>query len=114
MDRADHRPAVGHQLTATLDDGSTIQLNTDTRIELQYSSRERTVRLQRGEAHFAVAPDAERPFVVVAGSGVVRAVGTEFNVYLSDGNQTEVTVTEGIVEIAQEKPLRNRPTGCRM
>ncbi len=50
------------------------------------------MKLEAGEAHFAVAPDAARPFVVRVGGVAVRAVGTAFNVrYAADG-AVEVTV----------------------
>jgi transmembrane sensor len=56
--------------------------------------------LDRGEALFSVAPDPERPFEVNAGSGVITAVGTAFNVRRREDNEVVVTVTDGIVEIA--------------
>jgi transmembrane sensor len=57
------------------------------------------VRLVRGEAHFTVAPDAAKPFVVRVGDTMVRAVGTAFNVRLETG-RVEVLVTEGKVQVA--------------
>lgn len=98
-----YETAVGHQLSVSLDDGSTIDLNTDTLVEVGYSDTERTIRLVHGEAHFTVEKDAERPFVVHAGDGQVTAIGTRFNVYLTPTRGVEVTVTEGIVEVASAK-----------
>lgn len=95
----EYETAIGHQLSVSLEDGSTIDLNTNTLIEVNFTDLQRTVLLRRGEAHFAVEKDAARSFVVLAGDGAVRAVGTEFNVYLSEGQVVEVTVTEGIVEV---------------
>ncbi len=91
---------VGGQLDVAAPDGSVILLNTSTRLKLHFSDEERNVFLESGEAHFEVAHDPSRPFVVVTGTGVVRAVGTAFTVYVDEG-QTEVTVTDGVVEIAQ-------------
>jgi transmembrane sensor len=59
------------------------------------------VHLLRGEAHFNVAPDPGRPFVVEAGHVEVRAVGTAFNVRLA-AREVEVLVTEGLVQVRQE------------
>jgi transmembrane sensor len=97
-----YETAVGEQASITLNDGSVFQLNTNTLLEVDYAANLRTVDLRRGEAHFEVARDARRPFVVHAGSGMIRAVGTAFNVYVSDEHAVEVTVTEGIVEVLKD------------
>ncbi|MBL9200705.1 MAG: FecR domain-containing protein [Opitutaceae bacterium] len=84
---------------ARLDDGSTLELNAASAVRVQFTAAERHVKLEAGEAHFAVAHDAARPFVVSAGGIAVRAVGTAFNVrYTADGG-VEVTVTEGKVSV---------------
>jgi len=89
---------------ARLDDGSTLELNAASAVRVQFTAAERRVQLESGEAHFAVAHDTARPFVVSAGPIAVRAVGTAFNVrYTSDGG-VEVTVTEGKVRIGQSGP----------
>lgn len=81
-----------------LADGSTLTLNRGAVVTEQYSATERRVRLERGEAHFTVAKDEARPFVVEAGGVAVRAVGTAFNVRL-DASRVEVIVTEGRVRV---------------
>jgi transmembrane sensor len=97
-----YETAVGQQASVTLNDGSVFQLNTNSLLEVEYTANLRTVELLRGEAHFEVARDARRPFVVHAGFGMIRAVGTAFNVYVSDEHEVEVTVTEGIVEVLRD------------
>jgi transmembrane sensor len=92
------RTAIGEHEEILLPDDSVMTLNTNSDATVHYGARERRVRLLRGEAHFVIAPASERPFSVVAGSGIVRAVGTAFNVYLK-GDVVEVTVTEGVVEV---------------
>lgn len=87
----------GHQI-ARLPDGSTVELNTDTAVEVQFSAGERRVHLRRGEAHFTVAKDRARPFKVFVGDVAVQAVGTAFNVRL-DSASVEVLVTEGKVQV---------------
>ncbi|MBL8267407.1 FecR family protein, partial [Steroidobacter sp.] len=71
---------IGEQRTVRLDDGSRISLNSLSRIVVDYSSRQRLVRLEEGEAYFEVASNPRRPFVVVAGNREVTAVGTTFTV----------------------------------
>lgn len=84
----------------TLEDGSVVGLNADSEVRVNYSPAERRVRLVKGEAHFIVAKNRERPFWVEAGAVTVRAVGTAFNVRLGTA-QIEVLVTEGKVEVDQ-------------
>jgi transmembrane sensor len=82
-----------------LADGSSLELNAASEVGVHFSPAERRVRLVRGEAHFTVAKDPARPFVVEAGNIAVRAVGTAFNVRL-DERAVEVLVTEGRVAVA--------------
>jgi transmembrane sensor len=91
--------SVGEQKQVTLTDGSKILLNTDSRIEVDYSKAQRDVHLVRGEAYFEVAHSIQRPFFVRAGSNIVRAVGTAFTVHLKQ-RDVEVIVTEGTVELS--------------
>lgn len=84
-----------------LPDGSRIELKEGTKVVVQYSDRERRVKLTGGEAQFSVWKDATRPFVVEAGGIEVRAVGTVFNVRLAD-RAVEVLVTEGRVKVNRE------------
>ena len=89
---------VGDYLRVSLPDQSVIQLNADTEVRVQFSARERRVALNRGEAHFTVAKNPDRPFVVGAGRVAVRAVGTAFNVRMA-ASAVEVLVTEGRVQV---------------
>ncbi len=89
---------------ARLDDGSTLELNAASAVRVQFTAAERHVQLESGEAHFAVAHDTARPFIVSAGGIAVRAVGTAFNVRYTSGGDIEVTVTEGKVRVGQSGP----------
>jgi transmembrane sensor len=91
--------APGQHELVTLRDGSRIHLNTASAARVEYGGRQRRVRLERGEGFFDVAKDAVRPFEVVAGSSIVRAIGTRFTVQRLDDRRLEVTVFEGIVEV---------------
>ncbi len=86
----------------TLPDGSVVELNSGAEISVQFTPSERGVRLIRGEAHFAVAKNPSRPFVVTAGGVQVRAVGTAFDVLLG-ADAVDVLVTEGKVSIDHSK-----------
>ena len=94
---------IGQRLEVPLADGSRVQLNTASTIQVAYSKERRRVVLDRGEGLFDVAKDAQRPFEVVAGTTTVRAIGTRFSVYRKPDDRTEVTVFEGVVEIVKEK-----------
>jgi transmembrane sensor len=88
---------IGEQRTIQLMDGSTVELNARSKVEVRLSDRRRDVALIEGQALFRVAKDKQRPFVVRAGEAEVRAVGTEFDVYRKH-TETVVTVVEGRVE----------------
>jgi len=99
------KTADGEQLTVPLPDGSSLELNSNSLARVDYSSRRRIIHLDRGEAFFKVAHDARRPFWVTAGGGWVRAVGTEFNVYLRQSS-LQVTVRDGTVQAGESRDLR--------
>ncbi len=82
----------------TLADGSLVELNTGAEIAVEFTAAQRSVRLVRGQAHFTVAKDASRPFVVATDTFEVRAVGTAFSV-LVDDHALSVLVTEGKVQL---------------
>jgi transmembrane sensor len=91
--------SIGEQRTIELSDHSTVQMNTNSVLEVSYRPLERRVRLVRGEALFNVRKDAARPFLVNAGIDTVRAVGTRFAVRLRNADVIEVVVSEGAVKL---------------
>jgi transmembrane sensor len=95
---SDYVSGVGERRVIHLDDGSTVTLNTQSRMRVWLTPRGRDIDLLDGEALFAVAHDARRPFRVHVGHTVVEAVGTEFSVYRGD-HGTKVSVVEGRVKI---------------
>ncbi len=90
--------AVGERSTVPLDDGSTVSLNTQSRITVHYHQFQRQVTLLAGQALFEVAKDPRRPFVVYAGNQRITATGTAFDVRL-DADQVRVTLVEGRVAV---------------
>jgi transmembrane sensor len=93
--------AVGEQLTVDLVDGTSLLLNTDSEIRVQYSDTYRKVILERGEVSFHVAHEPSRPFVVYVGDRVLEALGTIFNVELRANHDLEISVTEGRVRLSR-------------
>ena len=96
--RGETMTEIGAQRILRLPDGSIVSLNTNSAVVAAFTPAERRLRLERGEAHFAVAKNPDRPFIVEAAGVSVRAVGTAFNVRLAD-QAVEVLVTEGKVRV---------------
>jgi transmembrane sensor len=108
FDGAVYSTPVGGVASVPMTDGSKVTLNTDSRIRVDVSSRERHVRLEQGEAFFQVAKDPSRPFVVTAGDRRVIAVGTAFSVRRDADDSIRVAVTEGTVRVEPQASLMGR------
>ena len=109
-----YRTAVGQVSTITLTDGSTIKLDTDSRLQVAMTGQERRVMLEQGRASFHVAKDSERPFIVAAAGKTVRATGTTFDVRVEPGQFTVILVEGRVrVEEQQAKGGRSTPTDMR-
>lgn len=90
---------IGEYQKHSLEDGSTLWLNSNSKVKVDYSKSFRRIALISGEAHFEVKKDASRPFEVYAMNRLVRALGTAFSVQkLKD--RIEVVVSEGTVELS--------------
>jgi transmembrane sensor len=94
---------VGEQSSFTLQDGSVVFLNTNSKVRIGWLPTERHIELVRGEARFKVARDASRPFTVATATAAVRALGTVFNVR-AEPLSTQVAVLEGQVEVTVARP----------
>ena len=92
--------AVGEQRSITLEDGSVVELNSQSRLRAHFEDNLRAIELMEGEAIFRVSKDPNRPFRVRTGATDIVAVGTAFNVKASD-SRTVVTVLEGRVRVNQ-------------
>jgi transmembrane sensor len=102
----------GEQRTVQLQDGSVVELDTASRLRVNFTRDTRDVVLLSGQALFHVAPDPNRPFVVDCDGSKVRAVGTQFDVYKKGGGAT-VTVIEGKVAVSrasQSQQVASEPT----
>ncbi|WP_066660706.1 MULTISPECIES: FecR family protein [unclassified Sphingomonas] len=94
---------VGEIRTITLEDGSRVTLDTDSVVRVRYDGDQRRLELQQGRARFAVAHDAERPFIVAAGPSEVVAHGTVFDVDRRP-DRIVVALLEGSVEVRRNAP----------
>jgi len=111
IDSNSYTTGIGEQRQIVLDDGSKIELNTRSRLRVAFDDVTRDVYLQEGEAFFEVAKDVKRPFRVLGETAIVRAIGTQFNVYARPTG-TVVTVVEGrvtVVPVADVLALETRP-----
>lgn len=88
--------------SVTLDDGSQVELDVGTRIEVRMSRDSRRIDLLSGRALFDVAHDSNRPFSVTASGARTTALGTKFQVQRDDG-RVVVTLAEGSVAIDRER-----------
>jgi transmembrane sensor len=89
---------VGEQRIITLEDGSTVKLNSRSRFAVSMTPQQRQVDLLEGEALFEVTHNSSRPFIVTSGEVAIRAVGTQFDVNRKRSG-TVVTVVEGRVQV---------------
>ncbi len=94
-----YQTMVGERSSVVLTDGTTLSLNTNSRVEVRYSAARRDIRLLQGQALFEVASAPDRPFVVQAGDRRIVALGTEFDVRYDDAVGVQVTLLEGLVAI---------------
>ncbi len=90
--------SIGEQRNITLADGSQVMMDADSSIELAFSESERRILLLRGRVFFDVAKDKNRPLIVEASEGSVKALGTRFTVHCRNDDVT-VFVEESAVVI---------------
>ncbi|UQV43202.1 FecR domain-containing protein [Janthinobacterium lividum] len=94
----DYSTARGQFATQLLPDGSRIELDSGSAVDVALYRDRRTVRLLRGQAMFHVHADAARPFQVLAGSATATVLGTHFSVR-HVGAATQVSVAQGTVRV---------------
>ncbi|MDR2307188.1 MAG: FecR family protein [Paucimonas sp.] len=96
--QAELQTVLGERRQVDLPDGSHLQLNSATRLQVAFTPQRREVRLLQGEAMFSVAHDSSRPFVVSTAQGEVTVTGTRFDVR-QDPDRTRVVVEQGSVRV---------------
>lgn len=97
----------GERKRITLADGSTVDLNAETKLSVRYVRDARKIELADGEAIFDVKHDAKRPFTVAAANREVRVLGTQFDVRHREGDLM-VAVARGKVQV---RPLAAQTRG---
>ncbi|MFA4952349.1 MULTISPECIES: FecR domain-containing protein [Brevundimonas] len=107
QNRGVYETAVGEQRVVQLADGSSVRLDTASRIRVRFSKAARRLELEGGQALFNVAHDRARPFIVEAGAASVTAVGTVFEVR-RDGEGATVTLVSGAVDVADGGAARHK------
>jgi transmembrane sensor len=95
---AEYSTALGERRHVALPDGSVIDLNSRSRIQVNFEKDRRGIELIEGEAMFSVEHDTSRPFVIDAGNGLVTVTGTRFDVR-RDLSETRVAVEQGTVKV---------------
>jgi transmembrane sensor len=96
---SDYETKIGEQSTFFLQDKTRIKLNTNSLVRVTYTDKQRVFELLRGEMHVVVAHNKRKPLSVYAGTSIIQAVGTSFNVELGS-QQVELIVTDGKVLVS--------------
>jgi transmembrane sensor len=94
---ADQRTGVGERREVALSDGSHIQLNSHSAVDVKFDGQKRVIELLAGELWVEVAKDARRPFVVRTDQGTATALGTRYLVKRQADGSTVVSVLESVV-----------------
>ncbi|MDU9035481.1 FecR family protein [Pseudomonas corrugata] len=107
---ADQRTATGEQRTLRLADGTLINLNTHSALDVRFDDKQRRIVLQEGEIQVETGHNDPRPFIVETREGSLRALGTRFLVKREDDG-TRLSVLKSAVAahpqaMEQEQILR--------
>lgn len=92
---------AGQRICMTLGDGTTVWLNSETKLEYPsvFRDKQRRVKLS-GEAMFEVAHNASRPFVVETFACDIEVLGTKFNVMAEkDSDSFSAALMKGAIKI---------------
>lgn len=105
---ADLRTGTAQRRSLRLPDGTQLQMNADSAVDLDFSPQQRLVRLRGGDIEVATAQglkDSAPPLLVETRHGRIRALGTRFVVRQRGQGPSRVAVFEGATEIApRERP----------
>jgi transmembrane sensor len=96
------RTPNGGEYALILEDGTKVWLNaaSSLRYPVSFTGKQRQVALT-GEAYFEIAKNKAKPFIVVAGTMQVQALGTAFNVntYEKADSGRTATLVEGRIKV---------------
>ncbi|GEM_PF-2658007 len=93
--------AKGERVTLRLSDGTTVVLNSDSKLITpdRFKENQRQISLE-GEAYFDVRHFEDYPFRLIAGNTMTTVVGTRFNVRERKG-AVQIVVEEGCVDVME-------------
>jgi transmembrane sensor len=110
--RADYATGTGERRTLELADGTRLQLNTATAVNVRFTSTLRSIELLRGEIFVETGKDPSRPLMVQIPQGSLRPIGTAFAVRMNAAD-TLLAVTQGVVAIQTNQGQTLVPAGQR-
>lgn len=93
----------GQKSTITLEDGTVVNLNSDSKLIYKKPFDEQRMVILEGEAFFNVAQDPDRPFVIHTESITTTVLGTSFNIRAYRGaREVLVAVATGKVRVEKK------------
>lgn len=101
---ADQRTATGEQRQLRLADGTLLNLNTHSAVDVRFDDTTRRIILQEGEIMVETGHGDPRPFIVQTRDGSLRALGTRFMVKREDDG-TRLSVLQSRVEAHPENSV---------
>jgi len=101
---ADQRTATGEQRTVRLTDGTVINLNTHSAMDVRFDDKQRLVVLQDGEILIETGHGDARPFIVETREGRMRALGTRFLVKREEQGTRLSVLQSAVAAHAQSDP----------
>ena len=101
---ADQRTATGEQRELQLADGTVINLNTHSAVDVKFDATTRRIILQEGEIMVQTGHGDPRPFIVQTRDGSLRALGTRFLVK-RENDGTRLSVLQSRVAAHPEDSL---------
>lgn len=111
---ASHRTATGERRSLTLADGTRLELNTASAVDVEFTASERLIHLRTGEILLQTASDP-RPLRVLSNQGSLRALGTRFSVrQLESATQLQVLEHAVAVRPAQLASEQIVPAGMAL
>lgn len=102
-----YETARGEIRLVPLHDGSTMLLNTASKVRVKYGERKRLVTIDEGEVYFSIAQDTRRPFVVAAGDDRIHTSRAAFRVLKLAERPVDVLVQQGHVVVTPRPGLTN-------
>lgn len=90
---------LGEVRRVTLDDGSSLILNTQTSVRVHYSDDVRRIEMLYGEAYFSIVRDGRRLFVLDGTTSPLRTTQALFRIRKLTGRPADILVEQGSVSL---------------